>query len=78
MRAATFLAIALVLGTAACTERDQSLYQGKVENGKPAYEGTGVQAFTAPGWTPGDRNSWEQELKTRAQRGQNDYSRVSN
>ncbi|OVZ61195.1 hypothetical protein CDO44_06000 [Pigmentiphaga sp. NML080357] len=77
MKAATFLAVALVLGTAACTEREQALYQGKAENGKPAYEGTGVSAFTAPGWTAGDRNSWEQELKARAQRGQNEYPRVN-
>ena len=77
MKATVFLAILLVPGTAACTEREQSLYQGKVQNGEPAYKGTGVSAFTAPGWTPGDRNSWEQELKTRAQQGQNEYNRVN-
>jgi len=76
MKAAALLAVLLALGTTACTERDQSLYQGKVQNGEPAYKGTGVSAFTAPGWTPGDRNSWEQELKTRAQR-QNEYNRVN-
>ncbi|MDX3906530.1 MAG: hypothetical protein QHC78_12650 [Pigmentiphaga sp.] len=75
--ATTLLAITLVLGTAACTEREQTLHQGKTETDAPSYEGTGVSAFTAPGWKPGDRNSWAQELKVRAQRGQNEYTRVN-
>lgn len=75
MKATALLAILLALGTVGCTERDQSLYQGKVQNGEPAYKGTGVAVFTAPGWTPGDRNSWEQELKVRTQR-QNEYNRM--
>jgi len=48
MKASIFLAVLLVFGTAACTERDQSLYQGKVQNGEPAYKGTGVSAFPGP------------------------------
>jgi hypothetical protein len=33
-------------------------------------------AFTASGWTPGDRASWEERLKTRMQYGQNEYNRI--
>ena len=33
--------------------------------------------FTAPGWKPGDKVSWEQQLKTRTQNGQNDYAKVN-
>ncbi len=33
-------------------------------------------AFSAPGWKPGDKTSWEQQLKTRTQ-SQNDYTRVN-
>ena len=38
------------------------------------FQGTGIAAFTAPGWKPGDKTSWEQQLKTRTQNGQNDYA----
>ena len=39
------------------------------------YTGTGVQVFTTSDWKAGDKNSWAQQLKTRAQYGQNDHSR---
>lgn len=73
IRSSLILAAA-VLGLAACGEepqtasgsgRDAALFQG---TGKP---------FVAPGWKPGDRASWEQHLKTRTQRGQNDYTKVN-
>ena len=41
-----------------------------------AFQGTGM-AFSAPGWKPGDKTSWEQQLKTRTQNGQNDYAKVN-
>jgi hypothetical protein len=28
------------------------------------------------GWAPGDKGSWEQQLKSRTQYGQNDYQRI--
>ena len=31
-------------------------------------------AYTADGWKPGDKDSWEAQMRTRAQ-GQNEYSR---
>ncbi|ARP93152.1 hypothetical protein [Bordetella genomosp. 13] len=68
------LIVAAVLALSACTEPSQELqHSGNV--GKPYYDGTGSN-FMAPGWKPGDKNSWQQELKTRNQRGQNEYTRV--
>ncbi len=73
MKPALIIALAL-LGLAACTEKPQELYQGKAEVAEPAYKGTG-SSFTAPGWTAGDKSSWEQTLKVRAEK-QNEYVRI--
>ncbi len=51
--------------TADGSKRDAALFQG---TGKP---------FVTSGWKPGDQASWEQHLKTRTQRGQNDYTKVN-
>jgi hypothetical protein len=68
-----FVLVALAL--AACTERPQTIASGSRPRA-PAFEGTGT-AFTAPGWKPGDKISWEQQLRTRVQTGQNDYAKVN-
>ena len=34
-----------------------------------------MATFAAPGWKSGDKTSWEQSMKVRAQYGQNDHSR---
>ena len=34
-------------------------------------------AFVNGGWKAGDKTSWEQALRTRAQEGQNDYARTN-
>jgi hypothetical protein len=72
IRAATLLAAALLL--AACGEKPQVAATGR--NDATPYQGTGVAAFTAPGWKAGDRTAWEQQLKTRAQ-AQNDYAKAN-
>ena len=46
------------------------------------WTGTGTQpnsgtAFTASGWTPGDRASWEEHLRTRMQYSQNEFTRIN-
>jgi hypothetical protein len=41
------------------------------------YSGTGIAAFTAPGWKAGDKTGWEQHLKARMQNSQNDYSKTN-
>lgn len=61
----------LVLG--ACSEKPQTQLGAK--NHAPAYQGTGSQ-FVDAGWKAGDKTSWEQHLRARQQRGQNDYSRM--
>lgn len=70
MRTAVVVALAMVFALAACTEKPQTLEQKRVD--VPPYKGSGT-AFVDPGWTAGDKNSWEQHLKVRTQRGQNDY-----
>src|SRR3546814_9925266 len=56
----------LALGLAACSEPSQELHSGK-NTGQPAYAGTGSN-FVAPGWTTGDKASWQRELTLRTQR----------
>ena len=38
--------------------------------------GTGVAAFTDAGWTAGDKASWSNHLKARANYGMNDHQRA--
>jgi hypothetical protein len=73
-----WLSAALLLG--ACTEQPQTNAHG-VKFDAPPWSGTRVQpntgtAFTAPGWQVGDANAWQQQLKTRAQTGQNEYNKI--
>jgi hypothetical protein len=78
-------AVAAVALLAACGEKPQTNAQG-VKYDQAPWTGTstgtnaGTQAnagtaFTASGWTVGDKNAWQQQLKVRTQNGQNDYTR---
>lgn len=67
-------ASSVLVALAACTETPQTATG--VKSDTAAFEGTGMP-FVATGWKPGDRTSWEQQLKTRAQQGQNDYAKVN-
>lgn len=40
------------------------------------YTGGSAASFTQSGWKSGDANGWSQQLKARAQYGQNDHQRV--
>jgi len=67
--------LALILAVAAlsaCGEKAQTL--GSKGSDATAFSGANA-AFSAPGWQAGDKNSWEQQLRTRAQYGQNDHTR---
>lgn len=64
----------LSMGLVACTENPQTATG--VRSDTAAYQGTNMP-YSAAGWKPGDRNSWEQQLKTRTQNGQNDYAKVN-
>ena len=80
MRAlALTMALASAAILAACGEKPQTNAQGVKYDAVP-WSGTGTEqnkgtAFTASGWQVGDRNAWQQQLKTRTQNGQNDYVR---
>jgi len=60
------------LALAACSEKDQTL--GSKKDGV-AYAGT-PNGFSDAGWKAGDKNSWEQHLRTRGQYGMNDHTRA--
>ena len=72
MKAALILSSALFL--AGCGEQVQDKLGSS--NDKPAVTGTGVAAFTDPGWKAGDKASWSSHLKARASYGQNDHARA--
>lgn len=60
----------------ACGERPQE-FHGAARPDAAAYTGVGKSPFQQPGWTPGDKASWEQQLKARGQYGMNEYSRAT-
>ena len=62
-----------VLSLTGCAEREQTARGIKTDT--PAFQGTN-RPFVVSGWRPGDRNSWEQQMKVRTVMGQNDYAKV--
>ena len=62
------------LALAACSEKPQEL--AHTNKDATAFSGTG-KAFVGDGWKPGDRASWESQLKARTQYGQNDFTRMN-
>ena len=70
---AVLTAAAVVMGLAGCTEHPQT--GGGVKGDAPAYQGVS-NGFEAPNWKAGDRASWEERLKTRAQNSQNEYTKM--
>ncbi len=68
------IAALLTAGLTACGDKAQEL-AGQPKVDAAPYTGTCVKAFTESDWKAGDKNSWAQQLKTRAQYGQNDHTR---
>ena len=68
----TVLALAGTVGLSACGEKPQTL---GTKNDATAFSGV-TNAFAAPGWQAGDKNSWEQQLRARGQYGMNDHTRA--
>ena len=66
--------LVLAASLAACTEAPQTLTAGK--GGAPAVDGTGTP-YMVPGWKPGDKASWDEQMRSRTHRGQNEYSRAA-
>jgi hypothetical protein len=74
-RTAFTLAAAVLVGSlAACGEEPQTAKAAKRRSDVPAYQGA-ADGFVAPGWKPGDKASWEQQMRTRAM-AQNEYART--
>lgn len=73
MRAVLTLSAVVLL--AACGDKPQTA--SGIKRDAPVYQGT-TNPYNAPGWKAGDKTSWEQQLKARAQAGQNEYNRISN
>jgi hypothetical protein len=69
------LLVAALTTLAACTEHPQTLNSSGTKLDAPAFQGAGM-AFTVPGWKPGDKTSWEAQLRTRTQT-QNEYTKVN-
>ena len=63
---------AAAMGLSACGEKAQTAQTRKADT--QAWS-SGNSAFVAPGWKEGDRSSWEEQLRNRAQ-GQNDYAKA--
>ena len=62
------------LALSACGEKPQD--KTGIRSDQPAQAGTGVAAFTEPGWKAGDQASWSNHLKARANYGMNDHQRA--
>lgn len=78
-RTLTMAAVAAALmALSACGDQPQESNAAGVKNDAAPYTGVGSSQYAQGGWKAGDRNSWEQQLKTRAQYGQNDYTRMPN
>lgn len=67
-------ACAALAALSACGEKPQALKTNSSD--VAAYKGT-EGPFIAPGWTPGDKTSWEQGLKARMVNSQNEYSKMN-
>jgi hypothetical protein len=63
---------AAAIALAACGEKPQTIGENS-RHDTPAFQGTGMP-YQVRDWKAGERSSWEQALKTRAQ-GQNDYAK---
>jgi hypothetical protein len=69
-------AVIALSAVAACGDKPQELNAAGVKSDAPAYQGSTQGQFVQSGWQPGDRSSWEQQLKARAAYGQNEYTRI--
>ncbi len=64
--------IAVVMGLAACSERPQTANPRRSDT--LAWQGAN-DPYVAPGWKAGDKTSWEEQIRTRAQT-QNEYAKT--
>lgn len=74
MKHITLILVSVVL-MAACSERSQTLGEGRDYGDAAPWEGS-KHGYTASGWTPGDQASWQKQIKARNQ-AQNEYNRTN-
>ena len=76
MKPRTLMVVALGLGlsmtVSGCGEKPQAKTERKAD--ATAYSGSTVNGYSAPGWQPGDKTSWEGQMRER-NKGQNEYGR---
>ncbi len=65
------LAAAALLG--ACSEKPQTA--SATRHDTPPWQGVAGGQESASGWKAGDKASWQEELRVRTERGQNEYTR---
>jgi hypothetical protein len=73
-RLISWAAVVLLAGLAGCGEKPQTLSATKIDS--PPWDAA-KDPFVVPGWTSGDKASWEAELRQRTQNVQNEYNRIS-
>ena len=66
--------VATLVLLSACGDKAQTM--GGVKSDVAPYQGVNNK-FVEPGWKAGDKTSWEQALKARAQNTQNEYTRTA-
>ncbi|NMM80773.1 hypothetical protein B2J86_07480 [Acidovorax sp. SRB_14] len=70
----TVVAAALTVLLSACGEKPQTA--GTRSADVQAWNGGAQTTFNVPGWAPGDKVSWEEQIKQR-NRSQNEYVRMA-
>jgi hypothetical protein len=74
---AILMASTVALPLAGCGEQAQTAGQGPVKKSDAkGWEGMAQATHSAEGYKAGDKVAWEAQLKARAERGQNEYSRT--
>ena len=74
MTARVAAGLVMIVSVLGCSETPQPHAAGA--NRDPAAQGTGSN-FVAAGWKPGDAASWNEQLRKRAQQGQDEYARTA-
>lgn len=70
------IAAAAAFALAACGEKPQTAGDAHAKKADAhAWEGSTASGYSVDGWKAGDKDSWDAQMKARAQRGQNEYSR---
>jgi hypothetical protein len=72
------MAATVAVSLAACGEKPQTAGDAHAKKADAkSWEGSTAAGYSADGWKAGDKDSWEAQMKARAQRGQNEYSRTA-